>query len=62
MNKLIWHITQPHGGVCGLMVAIIEMNMLTSVQILNKAINISYSANTFRKGMNPTIFPPSMGK
>ena len=31
------------------------MNMVTKVQILNKAICISHSANTLGKGMNATI-------
>ena len=38
------------------------MDMVTTVQILDKAVCISHSANTNGKGMNPTILPPAMGK
>ena len=38
------------------------MNLATEVQILDKAVGISYSSNALRKGMNPTILPPVMGK
>ena len=31
------------------------MNMVTGVQILDRAAYILHSANTFRKGMNPTL-------
>ena len=36
--------------------------MVTKVQILDKAVGISHSANTFGKDMNLTILPPAMGK
>ena len=32
------------------------------VQIPKKVLCISHSADTLRKGMNPTILSPSMGK
>ena len=32
-----------------------EMNLLTQVQILNNVAYISYSTNTFWKGMNSSI-------
>ena len=38
------------------------MDMETRVQILDKAICISHSANTLRKAVNPTILPPAIGK
>ena len=38
------------------------MDMVTRVQILNEAVDISLSTNALEKGMNPTIFPPAMGK
>ena len=34
----------------------------TYSQILDEAVCISYSANTLKKGMNPTIHPPGMDK
>ena len=33
-----------------------------SVQILDETDCISHRSNTFRKGMNPIILPPAMGK
>ena len=39
-----------------------EMDMVTQVQILDKAVCISHSANTLGKGMNPTILSPAMSK
>ena len=33
------------------------MDMATQVQILDKAVYISHSANTLGEGMNPTICP-----
>ena len=38
------------------------MELVTRVQILDKAICISHHANTLRKGMNPTILPLVMRK
>ena len=38
------------------------MNSATQVQILNNAVSISHIANTLRKGMNPTILFPAIGK
>ena len=39
-----------------------EMDTMTRIQILAKAVNNSHSANTLKKGMNPTIRPPTMGE
>ena len=39
-----------------------EMDTVTKVQILDVGVYISYSVNTFGKGINPTILPPAMGK
>ena len=38
------------------------MDTATQVQILDKVDCISQSTNTLRKGMNPIILPPAMGK
>ena len=38
------------------------MNKVTRFQNLPAAVCISYSANTFVKGMHPTILPPAKGK
>ena len=38
------------------------MDFSTRVQILDKAVCISHSANTLGKGINPYIFSPAMGK
>ena len=38
------------------------MDMATQVQILDKAVGISHSANIFGKGLNVTILSPAMGK
>ena len=38
------------------------MDMATRVQTLDKTDCISHSTNTLRKGMNPNILPPAMGK
>ena len=38
------------------------MNMMNRVQIPDKVVCISHSANTLWKGMNPVILPPAMGK
>ena len=35
---------------------------MTQVQIVDMAVWISHSANTFGKDMNPTILPRSMSK
>ena len=37
-------------------------NSATRVQILDETVCISLSTNTLRKGMNPIILPPAMGK
>ena len=37
------------------------MDTVTRVQILDKAICISHSANTLGKSVNPNILPPAMG-
>ena len=37
------------------------MDMVIRVHILDKAIWISHNANTFEKGMNPTILSLSYG-
>ena len=39
-----------------------EMDTATRVQILDEIDCISHSTNTLLKGMNPIIFPPTMGK
>ena len=39
-----------------------EMDSVTRVQNLDKAVCISHHANTFGKGMNPTIILPAMSK
>ena len=44
------------------MTIIIEIDTVTRVQALDEPVWILYSANTFGKGMNLTIFPPAMGK
>ena len=38
------------------------MNSAPRVQIMNMTACISYSINTFGKGINPTIHPPAMYK
>ena len=38
------------------------MDTATRVQILDETDCISHSTNTLRKGMNPIILPPAMGK
>ena len=40
----------------------LEMVTATRFQTLDEAVCISYSANTFGKNMNPTIFSPVMDK
>ena len=44
------------------MVIVLEMDMMTWVQILDETDCISHSTNTLGKGMNPIILPPAMGK
>ena len=44
------------------MVIIEEIDTTTRVQVLDKAICISFSANTIWKGMNPTILFPAVDK
>ena len=38
------------------------MGTMTRVQTLDEALAISHSTYSHRKGMNPTILPPAMGK
>ena len=38
----------------------LEMHTVTRVQILDKAVRISHSANTLEKGMNPSLLLPAM--
>ena len=38
------------------------MDMAIGVQILEEAVCILHSANTFKKGMTPTTLSPAMGK
>ena len=38
------------------------MGTATQIQNLKKAVCISHSSNTHRKGMNPTILSLAMGK
>ena len=40
----------------------LEMDTVNQDQILDETVSISHGANTLRKGMNPTILPPAMGK
>ena len=47
-----------HGG----MVIVIGNGLANWVLTLDKAVCILHSANTLRKGMNPTIVSPAMGK
>ena len=44
------------------MVSVVQINLAAWVQILDEAVCISHSTNTFSKGMNPTILPPAMDK
>ena len=39
-----------------------ELDTATQVQILDETDCISHSTNTLRKGINPIILPPAMGK
>ena len=38
------------------------MDSATQLQLLNEAVYISHSANTFGEGTNPTILPPAKGQ
>ena len=38
------------------------MDTVTRIQILNKDVSISHSTKILRKGLNPTIPSPAMGK
>ena len=40
----------------------LEIDTMTLVQILDKAVFISHSSNTFEKSINPTILLLAMGK
>ena len=39
-----------------------EINTATRTQILDDAVDISYTTSNLRKCMNPTILPLAMGK
>ena len=39
----------------------LKMDIATQDQILNETVFISYSANTFQKGMHQIIYPPAKG-
>ena len=39
-----------------------DLDTVTQIQILHEAVNISHSAYTLRKGMNPIILPQAMGR
>ena len=41
---------------------VVGMDIATRVQILDKAVYISHSANTLGNGTNPIILPPVMSK
>ena len=56
------HIYIVKEGVYSIMAIVVEMHTTTSVQILDKAFCISYSAYILEKGINPTILPPAMDK
>ena len=40
----------------------LEIHTAIRVQILGETVYISHSANFIRKGMNPIILPPALGK
>ncbi len=44
------------------MIIVVKMDSVIRVQILDKAVCISYRANTLGKGMNLIILPPAMDK
>ena len=50
----------PYSFLCYL--ASHEMDTVILVQILDEIACISHSTNTLRKGMNPIILHPAMGK
>ena len=41
---------------------VIHLLSVTRVQILDEAVYISLCANTFWKGMKPSVFSPAIGK
>ena len=51
-----------YGAVLSKIVIIVGTNTATFVQILNKAVYISCSANNLENGMHSTILPADMGK
>ena len=50
------------GGARGVMVIVEGNGHGDTSSILDEADCISHSTNTLRKGMNPIILPPAMGK
>ena len=40
----------------------LEMEPVSCVRILDKAVSISLCSNAFGKGMNLSLLPPAMGK
>ena len=42
--------------------SLLDMDTVTRVQIWGEADCILHVTNTLRKGLNPIIFPPGMGK
>ena len=38
------------------------MELVTQIQILDKAVCISFSTNTLREGMHPSVVTPAVGK
>ena len=38
------------------------MELMSQAQILDEAVCISLGANTFGKGMNPSVLPPAMSE
>ena len=40
----------------GILVIVVEINTVIQVQILHEAVCLSYTANTIKKLMNPTLF------
>ena len=55
-----WYVHK--GGCHGIMVTLIENRYNDLIQISDKSVCISESANTLGKGMNPIIIPPVMSK
>ena len=66
LTHLTWMVCEIGGwwlyNFYDVMVMVMEMDMANQVQILDKAVCLSYNANTLGKGMNPTILPQAMGK